>query len=236
MSWILQKMEKRAVIFPPLPSKAFLSLGFIGTLRLVRGCSCSRMCESYTKTEVEKHVTYFDRTAGSSCQLICTCGVITVPYITLHKSREGFSSKSLHPSSDQTSSDRMILEDQLRSDFFFFMINWTASWVAVWPEQKKGNLAADPMNEHIMYLHVKLWASQVALVVKNLPAKAGVLRDAGSIPGSGRSPGGEHGNPLQYSCLENPMDRGAWRKTVHGVTKSWTQLKRFSTHACGVMQ
>ena len=120
MSWILQKMEKRAVIFPPLPSKAFLSLGFIGTLRLVRGCSCSRMCESYTKTEVEKHVTYFDRTAGSSCQLICTCGVITVPYITLHKSREGFSSKSLHPSSDQTSSDRMILEDQLRSDFFFF--------------------------------------------------------------------------------------------------------------------
>ena len=119
MSWILQKMEKRAVVFPPLPSKSFLSLGFIGTLRLVRGCSCSRMCESYTKTEVEKHVTYFDRTAGSSCQLICTCWVFTVPYITLNKSREGFPSKSLHPSADQTSSDRMILEDQLWSDFFF---------------------------------------------------------------------------------------------------------------------
>jgi len=44
-------------------------------------------------------------------------------------------------------------------------------------------------------------------------------RDAGSIPGSGRSPGGEHGNPLQYSCLENPMDRGAWRDTIHGVTR-----------------
>ena len=78
------------------------------------------MCESYTKTEVEKHMTYFDRTAGSSCQLICTCWVITVPYITLRKSREGFPSKSLHPSADQTASDRMILEDQLRSDSFFY--------------------------------------------------------------------------------------------------------------------
>ena len=48
--------------------------------------------------------------------------------------------------------------------------------------------------------------------------------DLGSIPGLGRSPGGGHGNPLQYSCLENPMDRGAWRATVHGVAKSWTQL------------
>ena len=52
-------------------------------------------------------------------------------------------------------------------------------------------------------------ASQVALVVKNLPARAGDIRDAGLVPGLGRSPGGEHGNPLQYSCLENPMDRGA---------------------------
>ena len=71
-----------------------------------------------------------------------------------------------------------------------------------------------------------LWewrASQVALVVKNLPANAGDtcnVRDTGLIPGSGRSPGGGHGNPLQYSCLENPMDRGAWRATVHGVAKS----------------
>ena len=57
------------------------------------------------------------------------------------------------------------------------------------------------------------------------PANAGDLRDARSIPGSGRAPGGGDGNPLQYSCLENPMDRGAWRATVQGVTKSWTQLK-----------
>ena len=64
------------------------------------------------------------------------------------------------------------------------------------------------------------WASQVALVVKNLPANAEDIRDLGSIPGSGRSPGGEHGNALQYSSLENPMDRGAWQATVHGVERN----------------
>ena len=57
-------------------------------------------------------------------------------------------------------------------------------------------------------------------VVKNQPGNAGDIRDMGSIPGSGRSPGGGHGNPLQYACLENPMDRGAWTATVHGVAKS----------------
>ena len=65
----------------------------------------------------------------------------------------------------------------------------------------------------------------MALVVKNLPANAGNIKDMGSIPGSGRSPGGGHRNPLQCSCLENPMDRGAWRAKVHEVTKIWTQLK-----------
>ena len=63
----------------------------------------------------------------------------------------------------------------------------------------------------------------MGLLVKNLPADAGNITDAGSIPGSGRSPGGGHGNPLQYSCLGNPMDRGAWGAgVVHRVTKSWT--------------
>ena len=52
------------------------------------------------------------------------------------------------------------------------------------------------------------------------------------IPGLGRSPGGVHGNPLQYSCLEHPMDRGAWKALVHGVAKSGTQLKQLSIHAC----
>ena len=63
----------------------------------------------------------------------------------------------------------------------------------------------------------------IALVVKNPPANAGDIRDPGSIPGMERSPGEEHGNPLQYSCLENPMDRGVWT-TVHVVAKSWTRL------------
>ena len=57
--------------------------------------------------------------------------------------------------------------------------------------------------------------SQVALVVKNPPANVGDIRDVASVPGSGRSPGEGHGNPLQYSCLDNPMDRGAWRATVY---------------------
>jgi len=61
-------------------------------------------------------------------------------------------------------------------------------------------------------------------VVKNLPTNAGDVRDVGSVPVSGRSPGGGNGNPLQYPCLENPMDRGAWRAIVHGVVKSQTRL------------
>ena len=70
-----------------------------------------------------------------------------------------------------------------------------------------------------------LGAFQVVLVVKNPPANAGDMRDGGSIPGSGRSPGEGHSNPLQYSFLENPHGRGAWQPTVNGVTKSQTQLK-----------
>ena len=62
----------------------------------------------------------------------------------------------------------------------------------------------------------------VALLVKTQPANTGDVRDAGSISGSGRSPGRGNVNPLQYSSLENYMDRGTWQTTVHGVTKSWT--------------
>ena len=65
-------------------------------------------------------------------------------------------------------------------------------------------------------------------MVKNLPTSAGDKKDKGSIPGSGRSPGGGHGNLLQYSCLENPVDRGAWWATVHSVLKSRTCLKQLS--------
>ena len=68
-------------------------------------------------------------------------------------------------------------------------------------------------------------------MLKNPPVSAEDARDVDSIPGSGRYPGGGHGIPFQYSCLENPMDRGAWWATVHRVTRSWTWLKQLSTHA-----
>ena len=68
-------------------------------------------------------------------------------------------------------------------------------------------------------------AAQVVLLVENLPANAGVVRDVGSIPGSGRSLKGGNGNPFQHSCLENPMDTGAWRAIVHRAAKSQTRLK-----------
>ena len=74
--------------------------------------------------------------------------------------------------------------------------------------------------------------SQVSLVVKNLLANTGDTRSEGSIPGLGRSPGKGHGNPLQYSYLQNPRDRGAWWGTVHSVAKSQTRLKLLSTHFC----
>ena len=73
------------------------------------------------------------------------------------------------------------------------------------------------------------WASQLALVVKNSPANAGDVIDMSSIPGSRRFPGEGHSNALQYSCPENPRDRGAWWAIVHGVAKSQTQLKRLGT-------
>ena len=66
-------------------------------------------------------------------------------------------------------------------------------------------------------------------VVKNSHANAEDIRDGGSIPGLGRSPGEGNGTPFQYSCLENPMDRGAWRVIVHGTAKSQTQLKQLSS-------
>ena len=73
-------------------------------------------------------------------------------------------------------------------------------------------------------------ASQVVLMVKNLPANAGDKREVCSIPGLGRSSGGGHGNLLQYSCLENPVDKRARQATVRGAAKSQTQLKCLSMH------
>ena len=67
-------------------------------------------------------------------------------------------------------------------------------------------------------------------MVKNLSANAGDIKDTGSVPGLGRSPGGEHGTPLQYFCLENPMDREAWWATVHRITES--DMTEVTEHAC----
>ena len=77
-----------------------------------------------------------------------------------------------------------------------------------------------------------LWASQMALVVKNPRASAGDTRAEGLIPGSRRSPGEGNSNPLQYSCLENSVDRGCWWAVVHGVAKSWTPLSAHTHSLC----
>ena len=81
------------------------------------------------------------------------------------------------------------------------------------------------LSRYAQHTQGRVWGFLGGSVVKNPPVNAGDIRDTGSIPGSGRSAGGGHGNPLQYSCLENPMDRGAWQAAVHRVTKSWPGLK-----------
>ena len=93
-----------------------------------------------------------------------------------------------------------------------------------------GNILSLAAWKSIIPTYPKPGASQVVLVLKNLPANAGDIRDTGSIPGLGRFPGGGQGNPLQYPCRENPMGRGAWGATVYRVAKSQIPLKQLSTH------
>ena len=97
---------------------------------------------------------------------------------------------------------------------------WWSLFMYVLREAKKG---------FVTYPRV----SQMVLVVKNQPANPGALRDTVSIPGLGRSLGEGHCSPLQYSCLDNPMDRAAQWATVHRVAKSWTWRKQLSTHTYG---
>ena len=107
----------------------------------------------------------------------------------------------------------LVLHSSHASTDFFMNPFQSGRLLRLSPWQSKGGSSAD------------WWASQVALVLRKLSAHAGDVRDVGSIPGLGRCPGGGgHGNPLQDSCLENPMDRGAWQVTVHRVAKSWTWL------------
>ena len=81
-----------------------------------------------------------------------------------------------------------------------------------------------------MYIYIYIYASQVVLVVENPPANAQDIKDASSISGSERSPEEEHVNPVQYSRLENPMNRGTWQATIHRISKSKTRLERLRTH------
>ena len=82
-----------------------------------------------------------------------------------------------------------------------------------------------PLSSPFLIVRIHYYqASQVVLVVKNMSANAEDIRDVGSIPGLGGSPGERNGNSLQYSCWDNPMDRGAWWASVREVTKSWTRL------------
>ena len=101
-------------------------------------------------------------------------------------------------------------------------------------EQAQGELVITQMLNwaHTNSLEAPL-ASQFVLMVKNRPANAGDVRKLGSIPGSGRSPGGGNGNPLQYSCLENTTDRRPWWAIVHSAAKSQTRLKRLITKGLG---
>ena len=101
---------------------------------------------------------------------------------------------------------------------FFLCSSWCI-FSMNWPPQVSTNNVPCP------YI---LWGFPGGAVVKYLPASAGEEGDTGSVPGSGRFPGGGHGNQLQYSCLENSMGRGVWRVTVQGDAKSWTQLKLLS--------
>ena len=100
----------------------------------------------------------------------------------------------------------------------------------VWVEKKDQSvLVTQIFCKYLLSLYYKYGASQVALVVKNPTANARNVRDPGSMPGLGRSPEGRHGNPLQYSCLENPIHRGGWWGTVRKVAKSQTRLNQLST-------
>ena len=110
-----------------------------------------------------------------------------------------------------------------------FLRLWVGSFIQ-W-QARVGSEGEDGFSFFSFWFLCHLWQHQVVLVVKNLLVNAWNMRHVGLIPGSRRTPGGGHGNPLQYSCLENPMDRGRRRAIVHGVTKSQTQLKQLSTDA-----
>ena len=116
--------------------------------------------------------------------------------------------------------------------------NTTGSWNNYYCKNKLAtenrNLKFSSLKCFKHFFFFFFFASQVVLVVKNLSANAGDIRDMGLIPGSGRASGSGHGNPLlptpTHSCLKNPMDRGTWWATVHGIEKNQTQMKQLNTN------
>ena len=126
--------------------------------------------------------------------------------------------------------------------FGWFRVPTTWVSVPIWKERFQQRLQGQPVStpstqalskSHLINITKDtitppIQAALVALIVKNLPANAWATGDISLIPGSGRFPGGGHGNPLQYSSLENPMDRGAWRAPVHGATE-WDTTEQLST-------
>ena len=102
-----------------------------------------------------------------------------------------------------------------------YSLQWTNERIRFTCQPRRSGLAVK--KDVYLVEHIFTGTSQVVLVVKNLPANAGSVRDVDLIPGSGRCPGRGQGNPLQNSCLENPIDRGPWRVTVHRVSKSRTR-------------
>ena len=111
-------------------------------------------------------------------------------------------------------------------------IVWIFSFLFFFNIEK--NKSVEPVDE-LCWTNSMLWCLPGGTRVKNPPDNAGDESDTGSLPGSGRSPGVGNGNPLQYSCLENLMDRGAWWAAVHRVAKSWTQPKQLSTIVCWII-
>ena len=126
--------------------------------------------------------------------------------------------------------DFLVLSRNISSQWSW--VSWFSCWDWLTPVEQgpRGGNPQTRLGVIAMSLALKknASASQVVLVVKSPPANAGDLRDVGSFPGLGRSPGGGHGNPLLYSCLENSMGRGTWWASVHRVVKSWARRRRLS--------
>ena len=134
--------------------------------------------------------------------------------------------KHLHHLVDTGAISSIIKPERCRESLFLLPQCPLCRLSVTFPGKGNGNPLQYSATEQLTHTHTRcyFWAFHVALAVKNPPADARDIGDTGPIPGSGRSPGEGDGTPFQYSCLENPTDRGARRATVHGAAKSRTQV------------